>query len=228
MSINNWPINERPREKLYSRGATALSNAELLAIFLRTGSHGKTAVDLARELLTEFKGLTPLLSANLNDFKEIKGLGKAKFCQLQAALELGQRYLQEQAAEQGQPLENPQQAYRYLQSHLCNPSQEIFACLFLDNRHRIIKLEKLFHGTLTRTSVYPREVVRAALRHNAAAAILAHNHPSGNTTPSKADYEATKSLCCALNAIEVKVLDHLIIGNTADSLVSLAAQGYPF
>lgn len=228
MRISEWPKQERPREKLCSQGLSALSNAELLAIFLRTGVAGKTAVDLARELLVQFNGLGALLSASFNDFKQVKGLGIAKFCQLQAALELGRRQVQESLLLQSNQLENPEQVYCYLQAHLYNPSQELFACLFLDNKHKVIALETLFYGTLTHASVYPREVVRAALRHNAAAVILVHNHPSGDTTPSKSDYDVTELLCKALFTVEVRVLDHLIIGQHPSKTMSLAERGYAF
>lgn len=221
MTIRDWPADERPREKLLRQGPHALSNAELLAIFLRTGVPGKSAVDLARELLAEHKGLTNLLAADLKRFSAGPGLGSAKYAQLQAALEMSRRYLRERL-EREASLTSPEQTRDYLQSRLRSYPYEVFACLFLDNRHRVIEYEELFRGTIDGTSVHPREVVRRALHHNAAAAILAHNHPSGVTEPSAADTRITQRLKEALALVDVRLLDHFIIGDgTPTSLAEL-------
>jgi DNA repair protein RadC len=222
MPITDWPIDERPREKLLRRGPQALSDAELLAIFLRTGVPGKTAVDLARDLLEEHKGLTSLLAADHKRFCTSKGLGAAKFAQLQAALEMSRRFL-EDSLRRGDALASPEDTRRYLQSRLRTHIQEVFACLFLDNRHRVIEYEELFRGTIDGASVYPREVVRRALHHNAAAVILAHNHPSGVNEPSDADTQITRRLKAALDLIDVRLLDHFVIGDGAPT--SLAERG---
>lgn len=222
MSITDWPEQERPREKLLQKGAEALSDAELLAIFLRTGVAGKTAVDLARELLKEHRGLRHLLTADQKRFCQSKGLGSAKYAQLQAVLEMGRRYLQEDL-EHRDSLTNPADSGHYLQARLRHHPYEIFACLFLDNRHRVIKYEELFRGTIDGASVQPREVVRRALEHNAAALILAHNHPSGVAEPSEADRRITQRLRDALALVDIRVLDHFIIGDGEP--VSLAELG---
>ena len=222
MPITDWPIDERPREKLLQRGPQALSDAELLAIFLRTGVPGKTAVDLARGLLDEHKGLTNLLSADHQRFCASKGLGLAKFAQLQAALEMSRRFLRD-SLRRGDALASPEDTRRYLQSRLRTHLQEVFACLFLDSRHRVIEYEELFRGTIDGTSVYPREVVRRALHHNAAAVILAHNHPSGVSEPSDADTRITERLKAALELVDVRLLDHFVIGDGTPT--SLAERG---
>ncbi|MCG5513073.1 RadC family protein [Ectothiorhodospira shaposhnikovii] len=221
MPITDWPAAERPREKLIARGAAALSDAELLAIFLRTGVAGRTAVDLARDLLTRFGGLRPLLQADLQDFCTAHGLGKAKYAQLQAVLEMGRRHLSE-TLKRGDAITSPEHTRRYLSARLRDYPFEVFACLFLDNRHRVIAFEELFRGTIDGASVHPREVVRRALIHNAAAVILSHNHPSGIAEPSRADEAITRRLKEALGLIDVRVLDHIIVG---DELVSLAERG---
>lgn len=210
--ISNWPVEERPREKLLARGAAALSDGELLAIFLRTGVKGKSAVDLARELLKEFHGLRSLLSAPQERFCASKGLGAAKYAQLQAVLEMSRRYLWEEV-KRGEALTSPEHTRRYLKTRLYGYPHEVFACLFLDNRHRVIDYEELFRGTIDGASVHPREVVKRALHHNAAAVILAHNHPSGVTEPSQADAHMTQRLKEALTLVDVRVLDHLIVGD---------------
>ena len=220
-SISNWPMDERPREKLLDRGATALSDAELLAIFLRTGTQGLTAVDLARHLLDEFGGLKPLLAAREADFCRHRGLGRAKFAQLQAVLEMARRQLFENI-QRGEALCSPDDTRHYLSAELQTYPHEVFACLFLDNRHRVVTFEKLFYGTIDGASVYPREVVRRAIAHNAAAVIFAHNHPSGVAEPSAADKQITQRLKDALALIEVRVLDHMIVG---DDVVSFAERG---
>jgi DNA repair protein RadC len=222
MAISDWPEAERPREKLLSKGPRALSDAEILAIFLRIGVQGKTALDLARELLTTFGGLRPLLEAKDADFCAVKGLGTAKYVQIQAALELGRRYL-EATMMRSDVLSSPEDTRSYLRAHLKGLPYEVFACLFLDNRHRVISFEELFRGTIDGASVHPREVVRRVLHHNAAAVILAHNHPSGVAEPSRADQLLTQRLKEALGLIDVRVLDHLIVGD--GEIVSLAERG---
>lgn len=210
MAITDWPEGERPREKLLQKGAEALSDAELLAIFLRTGVTGKSAVDLARELLTRFGNLTQLFAASEADFCAIHGMGQAKFVQLQAVLEMSRRALNEEM-QRGDALNSPRAVRDYLQLLLGSRQQEVFVVLFLDTQHRVIATEELFHGTLGQTSVYPREVVKRALAHNAAAVILAHNHPSGVAEPSQADQHLTQALKQALALVDVRVLDHFIV-----------------
>jgi len=222
MGINDWPAAERPREKLLIQGAAALSDAELLAIFLRTGVAGKTAVDLARDLLGRFDGLRPLLMATQAQFCQAKGLGVAKYTQLQAVLEMARRHLKE-TMQRGSALECPQQVRDYLQSQLRDQAHEVFACLFLDNQHRVISFEELFYGTVDGAAVYPREVVRRSMRHNAAAVILAHNHPSGVSEPSHADVAITERLKNALELVDVRVIDHLVVGDP--EIVSFAERG---
>ena len=222
LSIRDWPASERPRERLLARGAAALSDTELLAIFLRTGVTGKTAVDLARELLGDFGGLRPLLEADQQTFCARHGLGEAKYTLLQAMLEMTRRHLAEQLQREDL-LENPAATRRYLASRMRHHPHEIFACLFLDNRHRIIIFEELFRGTIDGASVHPREVVRRALHHNAAAVILAHNHPSGVAEPSRADIQLTRRLTDALALVDVRILDHVVVGD-GDG-VSFAERG---
>ena len=212
MPITDWPKAERPREKLLSFGANALSDAELLAIFLRTGTKGKTAVDLARDIISHFGGLRNLLVADLKTFCQFSGLGQAKFAQLQAVIELSHRHLKE-TLQRGDFLQNPQATRDYLSSRLRDLPYEVFACLFLDNQHRVIEFEILFQGTINGASVHPREVLRKTLKYNAAALILAHNHPSGIAEPSSADRHITRQLTEALALIDVKVLDHIVIGD---------------
>ena len=221
MAITDWPIDERPREKLMSQGAQTLSDAELLAIFLRVGVKGKTAVDLARELLQNFGSLRQLFDADAQKFCATHGMGEAKYVQLQAVLEMSRRYLAENL-KRGDPLTDPDAVRHYLTSKLRDYRFEVFACLFLDNRHRVIQYEELFRGTIDGASVHPREVVRRALYHNAAAIIFAHNHPSGVAEPSQADERITQKLKEALQLIDVRVLDHFVIG---DHIVSFAERG---
>ena len=221
MPITDWPADERPREKLLKRGAAALSDAELLAIFLRTGVAGRTAVDLARDLLSRFGGLRPLMQADPGTFCTARGLGVAKYTQLQAVLEMARRHLSE-ALDRGDALGSPDDTRRYLSARLRDYPFEVFACLFLDNRHRVIAFEELFRGTIDGASVHPREVVRRALTHNAAAVILAHNHPSGVAEPSRSDEAVTRRLRDALALVDIRVLDHVVVG---DSLVSFAERG---
>lgn len=222
MAITDWPADERPREKLIQRGAEALSDAELLAIFLRTGVKGKSAVDLSRELLEEFGGLRPLLEADCRAFCQAHGLGTAKFAQLQAVLEMGRRHL-EATLTRGDALESPEAVRHFLTSHLRHQPREVFACLFLDNKHRVIEFEELFYGTINSAAVYPREVVRKALEYNAAAVILSHNHPSGIAEPSRCDEQITHHLTRALEAVDVRVLDHMIVGD--GEIVSFVERG---
>ncbi len=211
MAITDWPAEERPREKLLQRGPHALSDAELLAIFLRTGVKGKTAVDLARELLTEYGSLRALLEADAKRFQQSLGLGQAKYALLQAIMEMARRHLQE-TLKRGSPLTSPELTRNFLLSHLRGHTHEVFACLFLDNQHRVIAFEELFRGTIDGASVYPREVVKKALARNSAAVIFAHNHPSGVAEPSEADKHITQRLRQALGLIDVRVLDHFIVG----------------
>lgn len=212
MPITDWPEDERPREKLLARGAQALSDAELLAIFLRTGIKGKTAVDLARELLSDYGSLRALLQADQKQFCKTLGLGTAKFAQLQAVLEMARRHLYE-TLQRDTVLRNPQDTRDYFIARLRDVPHEVFACFFLDNRHRVIHFEELFRGTLDGASVHPREVVKRALYHNAAAVIFAHNHPSGIDEPSRSDETLTQQLKAALALVEVRVLDHMIVGD---------------
>lgn len=212
MSITDWPQAERPREKLLARGPEALSDAELLAIFLRTGMRGKSAVDLAREVLHQFGGLRGLLTASETAFCALPGLGQAKYVQLQAVLALAQRHLGE-TLQRETGLHSPQDTKRYLQSRLRDLPHEVFACLFLDSQHRVIRYEELFRGTLNGASVHPREVVKKTLQYNAAALIFAHNHPSGIAEPSQADRHLTRRLVEALELVEVRVLDHIVVGD---------------
>ncbi len=222
MPITDWPEAEQPREKLLANGPASLSDAELLAIFLRTGARGKTAVDLARELLSRFDGLRSLLECDLNSFCRSKGLGMAKFVQLQASLELGKRYLESRLKRES-ALSKPNDTRDYLKARLRAYPHEVFACLFLDNRHRVLCFEELFTGTIDGASVYPREVVKRALFHNAAAVILAHNHPSGVAEPSRADQSITRRLKDALALVDIRVLDHFIVGD--GETVSFAERG---
>lgn len=223
MSIRHWPAAERPREKLLDNGAGSLSDAELLAIFLRTGVAGCSAVELARRLLGEFGSLRALLEADLPAFCSHLGLGSAKYAQLQAVLEMARRHLAEQLRRDS-ALESPQAVRDFLKSRLRHEAHEVFACLFLDSRHRALAFEVLFHGSIDGASVYPRQVVKRALAHNAAAMILAHNHPSGIPEPSQADRLLTARLKEALALVDVRVLDHFVVGD-GDPL-SMAELGW--
>ncbi|MEF9673289.1 DNA repair protein RadC [Pseudomonas sp. PCH446] len=211
MSIRDWPAAERPREKLLEQGAASLSDAELLAIFLRTGVSGKSAVDLARHLLSRFGSLRNLLESDQQTFGRQLGLGPAKFAQLQAVLEMARRHLAERLRRDS-VLESPRVVRDYLKAMLRHEPHEVFACLFLDSKHRVLAFEPLFHGSIDNASVYPRQVVKRALAHNAAALILCHNHPSGVAEPSQADHVLTKRLKTALEFVDVRVLDHFIVG----------------
>ena len=222
MAIKDWPVAERPREKLLLRGAPSLSDPELLAIFLRTGCVGKSAVDLARELLREFGGLRPLLEADETAFCRAQGLGKAKYTQLQAILEMARRHIKETISRDS-ALTNPNLVRDYLTGQLRHRQQEVFAVMFLDTQHRLLAFEELFYGTVDGASIYPREVVKQALAHNAAAVILAHNHPSGVADPSQADKRITKRLLAALELVDIRVIDHMIVGD--DQVASFAELG---
>lgn len=222
MAITDWPEGERPREKLLQQGAQALSDAELLAIFLRVGVAGKSAVDLARDLLGAFGSLNGIFSAGRGELTAINGMGDSKFAQLQAIFEMSRRALQEELRVRD-ALSSPQAVRDYLRLRLGALPREVFLVLYLDAQNRVLASEELFAGTLTQTSVYPREVVKRALHHNAAAAIFAHNHPSGVAEPSRADELLTRALKEALALVEVKVLDHFVVaGNAA---LSFAERG---
>ena len=222
MRITNWPDSERPREKLLSQGPGSLSDAELLAIFLRTGIPGRNAVDLARDLLAQHGGLRKLLGLSRQEFCRSPGLGTAKYAQLQAVLEMARRHLGENL-KRGDVMSQPETVRRFLQSQLRDQPFEIFACLYLDNRHRVIEFRELFRGTIDQAAVHPREVVRNAIACNAAAVIFCHNHPSGIAEPSAADEVITCQLVQALALISVRVLDHRIVGDGI--CVSLAERG---
>lgn len=222
MRISDWPEDERPRERLIKLGPEQLSDAELLAVFLRTGPRGKSAVDLGREILQHFGSLTAMFGATLDEFAELHGLGPAKYTQLQAVMELARRALSEQL-QTGEVLSSPRAVRQYLQLLLASKSHEAFVVLFLDTRNRLITAEELFRGTLSHTSVYPREVVKAALGHNAASVIVAHNHPSGAPEPSAADRSLTLALRQALDLVDVRILDHFIVAGS--SIYSFAEHG---
>ena len=223
MAITDWPEDERPRERLLSRGAAALSDAELLALFLRVGIKGKSAVDLARELIGHFGSLGQLFGASLAELSAIPGMGPAKYAQLQAVLEMARRALGE-TLKQSCALSSPEAVRDYLRLHLAGLPHEVFFALWLDAQNRLIVAEELFCGTLTQASVYPREVVKKALKHNAAAVVLAHNHPSGLAEPSAADSQLTRELKQALALVDVKVLDHFIVAGASKPL-SFAERG---
>jgi DNA repair protein RadC len=221
MAISDWPEAERPRERLLAKGAAVLSDAELVAVLLRTGLPGKSAVDVAREMLRDFGGLGGLLAAGAA-LKRVKGLGAAKSAQFIAALELARRSIDERLRN-GAALTSPSAVRDYLRLALASRQHEVFVCIWLDAQHKVTAIEEPFRGTLTQTSVYPREIVKAALARNAAAVIFAHNHPSGVAQPSQADELLTRNLKEALALVEVKVLDHFIVaGNQA---VSFAERG---
>lgn len=210
MAITDWPEQERPREKLLRAGAVTLSDAELLAIFLRVGVVGKTAVDLARDLLQHFKSLNGIFSASMDEVQQVHGMGESKYCQLQAVLEMSKRALVE-TLQQVDSFSSPAQVKAYLQLQLSHLLREVFGILFLDAQNRLIAYETLFEGSLMQTNVYPREVVKRALELNAAAVILSHNHPGGSASPSRADEQLTQTLKESLSLVDVKVLDHIIV-----------------
>ena len=219
MAISDWPLTERPRERLLAQGAGALSDAELLAVLLRTGFRGKSAVELGRDLIARFKGVAGLFAADLTG---VKGLGPAKRAQFEAALELARRSLKDDMRS-GDALTSPGAVRDYLCLAIAKREHEVFVCLWLDAQHRVIACEELFRGTLTQTSVYPREIVKAGLRTNAAAVIFAHNHPSGAAQPSQADELLTRNLKEALALVDIKVLDHFIVAGR--QTLSFAERG---
>ena len=224
MAITDWPEGERPRERLLAHGAETLSDAELLAIYLRVGVRGKSAVDLARELLLRFEGsLSTLADASLDELASVSGIGTAKAAQLKASFELARRALTQEMATRD-AFSSPGKVRDWLRLKLATRQNEVFMALWLDAQNRLIKADELFSGTLTQTSVYPREVVKAALANNAAAVILAHNHPSGVAEPSRADEMLTQSLKAALAMVDVKVVDHFIVAGSGTPL-SFAERG---
>ncbi|WP_374348033.1 DNA repair protein RadC [Chitinimonas sp.] len=222
MSIADWPSDDRPREKLLLKGAAMLSDAELLAIFLRTGLPGKSAVDLARQLLQRFGSLNQLFHASLADFTSIAGMGSAKYAQLQAVVEMARRALAENLT-QLPVFSDPQSVRNYLRLWLGSEARETFGALFLDSQHRLISAECLFFGTIDQATVHPRELVKRGIAVNAAAVVVAHNHPSGHAEPSVADIALTKRLQDALLLVDIRLLDHFVV-TTADA-VSMAERG---
>ncbi|MCP3703910.1 MAG: JAB domain-containing protein [Alteromonas sp.] len=223
MSVKSIPTESMPREKLLTHGPKSLTDAELLAIFLRTGTKGMNVLELADFLLKDSGSLRALFSASQQQFCSHKGLGEATYVQLQAVLEMTQRYLAE-TLKRGDALTSPEQTKLYLSSILRDRHREAFFVLFLDNQHRVVSDEVLFEGTIDAASVYPREVVKRALHHNAAALILAHNHPSGVAEPSQADRRITRRLSDATALIDVRILDHFVIGD--GEVVSFAERGW--
>jgi DNA repair protein RadC len=229
MSMKDLPPHARPREKLLARGAAALSDAELLALLLRTGTAGKGVLQMAQELLdlpsasaSGFGGVAGLLNASAADLQRVKGLGPAKRAELLAVLELARRALTQRLQERP-VMDSPQAVRDFWQLQLAARSHEVFAVLFLDAQHRMVAMEEMFRGTLTQTSVYPREVVKRALHHQASAVVLAHNHPSGSVQPSRADEALTHTLKAALALVDVRVLDHIIVSQGQS--LSMAEQG---
>ena len=222
MAITDWPADERPREKLMQKGVSSLSDAELLAIFLRVGVVGKSAVDLARDLLNAFGSLNAIFNASAHQISALHGMCLSKYCQLQAIFEMSRRALSEQLQQQD-IFKSPKQVRDYLCLALGNEAREIFMVLFLDPQNRVQAQESLFEGTLTQANVYPREVVKRALYHNAASVIFAHNHPSGIAEPSRADENLTQALKSALALVDVRVLDHFIVAG--NSIISFAERG---
>lgn len=222
MAIKDWPTHDRPREKLLAFGPQTLSDSELLAIFLRTGCAGYSAIDLARHLLDQFGSLRKLLECEKQAFCSAKGLGDAKYAQLQAVMEMARRHLAETMQKQNVFLKTDD-VRQYLRAHLRHKQHEVFAVLYLDNQHQLLAYDEIFRGTIDGASVHPREVVKSVLRHNAAAIILAHNHPSGVAEPSGSDLDITQLLKDALQLIDVRVLDHFIVGDA--EVVSLCERG---
>ena len=222
MAIRDWPANERPREKLLDKGVCALSDAELLAILLRTGTRGQSAVDLARQVLRNFTSLRRLITADRQTFCAQLGLGAARYAELQAAVEIAKRHMSE-TLRAGPSLASPRATRDFLSSQLRDLEHEVFVCLYLDKRHRLIQYQELFRGTIDGASVHPREIVKLALQRNSAAIIIAHNHPSGVPEPSHADELITLRVKEALALVDIRLLDHIIIGDGAS--VSLAERG---
>lgn len=225
MKIKNWPEDDRPREKLLQKGAYALSDAELLAIVLRTGIKGKPVMDLALEALSQFGGFRKLLNANYEELKKLKGLTLSRYITFQAIKEINTRYLFEKVKKQG-ILKNSQDTRRLLFSKFRDAQKEIFAAIFLDCQNQVIALENLNFGTVNVTHIYPREFIKKVLKYNASRIILIHNHPSGLVAPSEHDIEMTKKIINALKFIDVEVLDHLIVGE--NDIFSFAEQGLLF
>ncbi len=222
MTITLLPVSEQPREKLLNKGPESLSDAELLAIFLRTGFKGCSAVELARRMINEFGSLQALFDASLETFCQSKGLGSVKYCQLQAVLEMAKRYFWEEL--QAKPsLTSSKEAQEFIYSKLQGLHREVFGCIFLNNQHHVISYETLFSGTINQAAVYPREIAKKCLEVNAAAVILAHNHPSGMSDPSQADKKMTDKIVKALSLLDVKVLDHFIVGKR--NVYSFAESG---
>jgi DNA repair protein RadC len=222
MAIRDWPRDERPREKLLEKGAAALSDAELLAILLRTGTRGSSALDLARDALKSFRGLRKFIAADRRRFCAVPGLGVARFAELQAAVEISRRQLTE-SLKAGPSLASPRATCDFLSAKLRDLEHEVFCCLYLDKRHRLIEYEELFRGTIDGASVHPREIVKLALQRNSAAVIVAHNHPSGIAEPSQADELITQRVKEALGLVDIRLLDHIIVGD--GMIVSLAERG---
>ncbi|MFM1897640.1 MAG: hypothetical protein RLZZ385_2714 [Pseudomonadota bacterium] len=222
MAISNWPESERPRERLIRRGAMTLTDAELIAIFLRSGRRGQSALDLARAMLAGFGGLVGLLHGNLDQFLAHPGVGREKYALFQAVRELSQRYMLESLQDKD-VLSSSAATREYLRARFRGHKSEVFSCLFLNNQHHIVTIEEMFQGTIDGAAVYPREVVRRCLDHNAAAVIFAHNHPSGVAEPSQADIAITRRLKTALDTIDVRVLDHFVVGDP--DVVSFAERG---
>ena len=220
--IKDWPESERPREKLLRRGPQALSDAELVALFVRSGTRGRTAVDVARDAIVSSGGLRGLLDLDRENLCRLPGFGPARYVELQACLELGRRHLATRL-DRGDPLTTPDETSRFLMAKLRHLPFEVFSCLFLDNRHRVIEFEEMFRGTIDGATVYAREVVRRSLNLNAAAVIFAHNHPSGVAEPSQTDRLLTEQLVDALSMVEVRVLDHLVVGDA--ECVSFVERG---
>ena len=226
MAIKDWAIDDQPREKLLAGGPATLTDAELLAIFLRTGCRGQSAVDIANTLIDHYGGLRGLLAADINALKQALGLGTVKSIQLKAVLEIARRYLDE-CLQRGQQLSSPQDTRDYLLLNLRDRHYEVFMCLFLDNKNRVILLEEMFRGTIDAANVYPREVAKRALELNAAALILAHNHPSGNPDPSPEDIIVTRQIRAAADMMDIELLDHIIIGS-GQRFVSLKDKNLGF
>ncbi|HIA07672.1 MAG TPA: JAB domain-containing protein [Chromatiaceae bacterium] len=223
MTIKDWPAAERPREKLLSAGVSVLSDAELLAIFLGSGTRDKNAVEMARTLLASTTGLRPFMAQNSAEMLGCRGIGPATCATLTAALEIGRRCL-EQTLTRGDALSDPDTAARFVRASLANQRHEVFAAGFMDSRNRLIKFEILFHGTIDRATVHPRRLVEKALQHNAAAVLVAHNHPSGVAEPSQSDRDLTQRLQRALELIDVRLLDHFVVGD--GETVSFAQRGW--
>ncbi|MDU0353452.1 DNA repair protein RadC [Paraglaciecola aquimarina] len=222
MKITDWPKQDRPREKLLANGAGALSDSELLAIFLRTGIAGCSVLELAQKMLNEFGSLRSLFKASESEFCQVKGLGQAKYVQLQACLEMSQRFMAEKLCRENS-FNSVEQTQAYLIAKLRDQPHEVFAMLLLDSQHRLITFRPMFYGTIDSASVYPRVLVQQALKDNAAAVILAHNHPSGVAEPSQADKSITKRIIDAFSLLDIKVLDHFVIGDGV--AVSFAQRG---